>query len=159
MGAFTKIVDWAGDHPVLIGVGVFAIGGLVLLSLNKGGGDGSGMTSFYAAQAAQNASNNSVALAQVQGATATGIAKIAAGQNVTIADTQARVALAQTDAATSLGLARNTTAQQGQKQQFFLDVGEQQIEGAIAPYILGRPDLASILDSFNRAGTGYNAAH
>ena len=145
----TKGVHWADEHPVIVGVAVFAIGGIVLLSLNKGGGasDG-GMGAFYAAQAAQNASNNQVALAQVNNTGATAIAQIAANQNVAIANTGASVALAQ-----------NETAQQGQKQQFFLDTGVQQIEGAALPYILQRPDLASIFESFNNHGTGYTASH
>lgn len=154
MSGISGVVTWAGDHPVIVGVGVFAIGGLILLSLSKGAptqSDG-GMGAFYAAQAAQNASNNSVALAQVQGATETAVAGLAANQNVAINASNNATA-------TTLGLALNDTAQQGQKQQFFLDTGEQQIEGAIAPYVMHDADAADIFASFNAAGTGYSAAH
>jgi hypothetical protein len=164
-GEFGKVTEWAGEHPVMLGVGIFAIGGIIIILMNSGSSSsasasaGSGMASFYAAQSAQQASNNTVALAQVQGATDTAVAQIAANQNVSIAQASDALAATQSNNSLTLGLEQETTAQMGQKQQFFLDTGEQQIEGQIAPYVMYNPNAAAIFEDFTSSGTGYIPAH
>lgn len=177
MSAIKGAVHWAGEHPVTVAVGVFAIGAVLLLMM-KGGGSGAannGMSAFYAAQASQAASGNSLAAVQAQGKTATAIAQIAANRDTTIAATGAQVATVQSQ--TDVQLAQlnadvlnnaELTRQQAQRQQFFLGVGEQQIEGQAFPYFLqdfssGNPvSSAAALTAWQSliaGGTVYHPAH
>jgi len=149
MSAIKGAVHWAGEHPVTTAVGVFAVGAVILLILKPGAapaGD-NGMSAFYAAQAAQSASGNSLMAIQAQGKAATAIAQISADRDTHIADTAsaANIAINTVQAQTDLGLAginadvlnnAELTRQQAQKQQFFLATGQQQIEGQALPYFL-----------------------
>lgn len=84
----THPLHWAAEHPVPTAVGVFAVGALLLLVMGSGKGGGSqagaGMSSFYAAQAAQSANNASVATTQSNNTAALGIAKIQADASTAI---------------------------------------------------------------------------
>lgn len=150
-----KAISWMGDHPVLVAVAVFAVGGMVLLSLNKGGGGSSdgGMGAFYAAQSAQQASNNqvnvaqvqgqtAVALAQVQGTTATGIATLATQRDTAIAQMNSDLS------SKSLDLAK-----EAQNKAYWQGVGQDQLEGQALPYLLQAIESANPLTSSNAADT------
>lgn len=130
MSVFHGAVEWSGKHPVTLAVGVFAIGAVILLMMKGGGGSAAagGMGQFYAAQAAQAASGNSLMAVQANDKTAVALAGIAADRDKTLG-------LANLDTQKTLGLAVNDTAQQGQKQQFWLAVGLQQILGVQLPYL------------------------
>lgn len=178
MSAIKGAVNWAGEHPVTVAVGVFAFGAIVLLMLSgrKGGvAANNGMGAFYAAQASQAASGNSLMAVQAQGKTATAIAQIAADRDKAIATTGAGVATVQSQ--TDLGIAQvnadvlnnaELTRQQAQRQQFFLGVGAQQIEGQAFPYFLqdfssGNPvSSAAALTAWQAliaGGANYHPAH
>lgn len=58
LGGFIK------DHPIMLAIGVFVVGFIVLSSGNQGGGDG-GAGAFYAAQAASKTSGDAVMIAQI----------------------------------------------------------------------------------------------
>lgn len=101
------------------------------------------------------------ALATVQNNNATAISLADAAGAFSVAtntvNAQTSVQLAQINADTAA--AAELTRQQAQKQQFFLATGEQQIEGAIAPFIMHDPDVAAIFASFNQGGVTYTPAH
>lgn len=177
----------------MVGVGVFAIGAILLLMMRGGGSSGdNGMSAFYAAQAASAASGNQLAAVQEQGKAATAIAQIAANRDVDLS--QSQIQLAQITGQTSANLAEiggkytvqaNTiaaqrdvdlaninaailnqaeiTRQQAQKQQFFLGVGQQQLQTAALPFLLQRLQSGNDAVSFWQAqvagATSYNAAH
>jgi CCR4-NOT transcriptional regulation complex NOT5 subunit len=180
MSAIKGAVHWAGEHPVTTGVGVFAIGAILLLMLRpSSGGANNGMASFYAAQAAQAQSGNSLMAVQEQGKAATAIAQISANRDVHIADTaaatnaQINTVQAQTDvslAGINAGVANaaEMTRQQAQRQQFFLGVGEQQLQGQATPFFLnnmasGNPASAAAAlaawQALIQGGTHYSPAH
>ena len=177
MSAIKGAVHWAGEHPVTVAVGVFAIGAVILLMMKGSGGGAAdnGMSSFYAAQAAQASSGNSLMAVQSQGKTATAIAQIAADRDKAIATTGAGVATVQSQ--TDLGIAQvnadvlnnaELTRQQAQRQQFFLGVGAQQIEGQAFPYFLqdfstGNPNVSgpalAAWQALIAGGANYHPAH
>lgn len=177
MSAIKGAVHWAGEHPVTVAVGVFAIGAVILLMMKGSGGGAAnnGMSSFYAAQASQAASGNSLMAVQAQGKTATAIAQIAANRDTAIANTGAAVATVQSQTDVNLAqigadVANNAelTRQQAQRQQFFLGVGAQQIEGQAFPYFLqdfssGNPvSSAAALTAWQAliaGGANYHPAH
>ncbi len=173
MSGLHGAVEWAGKHPVPTAIGVFAVGAVLLLMLRGGGGGAApdnGMGAFYAAQAASAASGNQLAAVQAQGKAATAIAQIGADRDTHLGDTAAATSIAvnTVQAQTDLGLAginagvlnnAELTRQQAQRQQFFLSVGQQQIEGQLAPYLLNNPQLAAILANFGASGQQYNPAH
>lgn len=92
MSAISGAVKWAGDHPVLIAVGVFAVGAVFLLMSRPAPAGDSGIGAFYAAQAAQANSGNQLAGVQAQVAGATAIAKIASERDQAIAATSGATA-------------------------------------------------------------------
>lgn len=157
MSVIKGAIHWAGEHPVVIAVGVFGIGALFLLTRGGGGQPAAAnLSSFYAAQAAQAQAGAVIQTTQIQADAAQGIAKISADRDTSIAGIQAPILLAQND-----------TAQQAQKQQFFLDTGIQQIFGAQLPYLVanfaqgGTSALAAeaAIEAYIHGGTGYSAAH
>jgi len=179
MAGFHGAVEWAGKHPVPTALGVFAVGAVLLLMFRGGrtapASDG-GMSAFYAAQAASAASGNQLAAVQEQGKAATAIAQIAAGRDTHIADTAAATNIAvntvqaQTDvqlAGINAGVLNSAelTRQQAQKQQFFLSVGQQQIEGQAFPYFLqqlgtnGGSAALAAWQSLIAGGSQYDPAH
>lgn len=142
MSAISGAVNWAGKHPVTVAVGVFALGAVLLLVLRKPAASGNnGMSAFYAAQAAQAASGNSLMAVQNQVKGATAIAQIQADQNVQIATIGGQTSTNLAGINASVANAAELTRQEAQRQQFFLGVGQQQIEGAAFPYFL--QDIAS----------------
>lgn len=181
MSGFHGAVEWAGKHPVPTALGVFAVGAVLLLMMRGGGSapasDG-GMSAFYAAQAASNASGNQLAAVQEQGKAATAIAQIAAGRDIHIADTASatNIAVNTVQAQTDVQLAginagvlsqAELTRQQAQRQQFFLSTGIQQIFGQAMPYFLqqfsqGGDSAAAALAAWQSSVAGgiqYSAAH
>lgn len=177
MSAIKGAVHWAGEHPVTVAVGVFAVGAILLLMMRKpsAAGANNGMASFYAAQAAQASSGNSLMAVQSQGKTATAIAQIAADRDKAIANTGAAVATVQSQTDVQLAQVNadvlnnaELTRQQAQRQQFFLGVGAQQIEGQAFPYFLqdfssGNPvSSAAALTAWQAliaGGANYHPAH
>lgn len=159
-GEVGKAIDWAGQHPVTTAVGAFAVGAIILLML-KGGGGGSnnGMAAFYAAQAAQAQSGNALMIAQDQDKTAVALAQTAAAYHAQVATVQSQTDLNLASINAGVANSQELTRQEAQKQQFFLATGIQQIYGAMMPYILNRPDLASIVASSSAAGVTYQPAH
>lgn len=161
MSGISGAVAWSGKHPVTLAVGVFAIGAVILLMMKGHGGDpaAGGMGQFYAAQAAQAASGNSLMAVQANDKTAVALAGIAADRDKTLG-------LANLSTQQTLGLAANDTAQQGQKQQFWLATGLQQIFGAQLPFLVGNiaaggqpgADATAIELAFMNGGVHY-AAH
>lgn len=130
MSAVSGAVEWSGKHPVVLAVGVFALGAVILLMLKGGGGSAAagGMGQFYAAQAAQAASGNSLMAVQANDKTAVALAQLASTRDTTLG-------LANLSTQQTLGLAANDTAQQGQRQQFWLATGIQQIFGNQLPFL------------------------
>jgi len=110
MSGFNGAVKWAGDHPVMVAVGVFGIGAIILLMMqpkSSGGGD-NGMGAFYAAQSAQAASGNSLMAIQEQSKAAVALGGIAADRDKHIADTASatNIAVNTVQAQTDVNLAQ-----------------------------------------------------
>lgn len=181
MSGIHGAVEFAGKHPVGTAVGVFAVGALLLLMFRGGGSapasDG-GMSAFYAAQAASNASGNQLAAVQEQGKAATAIAQIGANRDMHLGDTAAATSIAvnTVQAQTDVQLAginasvlsqAELTRQQAQKQQFFLSVGIQQLLGQSMPFLIdlmrhggtGADAAASVWQTQVAGGTAYSSAH
>jgi hypothetical protein len=72
---FSDVTTWAKEHPVMLGVGVFAVGGLFLLLMSQGQGGGSNSSSggqagsdasaYYAAESADDQAGDNVQIAQI----------------------------------------------------------------------------------------------
>lgn len=143
-----NVIKWAGDHPLVLGVAVFAVGAVVLLMFRKPVVvQDSGMGAFYAAQSASAASGNQLAAVQAQVAGATAIAQIAANRDATLADTAAKYSAqvnttqAQTDLALAqlnkdVALAQETTKIQAQNKAYWQGVGQNALQGQALPYML-----------------------
>jgi hypothetical protein len=200
MAGLSGAVKWAGDNPVIVAVGVFAVGAVFILMNSKPAPAGNnGMAAFYAAQAASAQSGNQLAMVQAQVTGAQGIAKIQSERDQAIASTSGATALglATTQGKSAAELAEiagkynvqtNTiqaqrdvnlaninrdvlleserTRQMAQKQQFFLGVGQNQIQGASLPYLLsaiqqggsGGANAMQVMLAQILGATKYNAA-
>jgi hypothetical protein len=191
MSAVTGAVHWAGEHPVTTAVGAFAIGAVVLLMMRGSGGGGgdNGMGAFYAAQSAQSASGNSLAAVQAQSKAAVQIAQLASDRDVALATangaTNVQLAGINKDATVAVAglnmgrdvtiagygrdvaLSQELTAQQGQRQQFWLATGQNQVQGQSLPWILetikaggpGADDAAALALAQIAGATTYHPAH
>lgn len=145
---FGKIGKWAGENPLLLGIGVFAIGAIILVLFRKPVVvQDSGMGAFYAAQSASSASGNQLASVQAQVAGATAIAGISANRDVSLADVSARYSAqvntvqAQTDITLAqlnkdVELSRETTKIQAQNKAYWQGVGQNALQGQALPYLL-----------------------
>ncbi len=148
MSGFSGAASWAGKNPVLLGVGVFAVGAVLLLLLRKPTViQDSGMGAFYAAQAAGNNSGNQLAAVQAQVAGATAIAGIAASRDTTLADIGGRYSIeantvrAQLDRDLAglnqeVALAQERTRVEAQNKAYWQGVGQNALQGQSLPYLL-----------------------
>lgn len=167
MAGISGALGWAAKNPVPVALGVFAIGAFVLLFMRKPVVvQDSGMGAFYAAQAAGNASGNELAMIQAQVGGAVAAARIAAERDLGLADKagsfsiQANTIKAQTD--TTLAafnrdvlLNQELTRQQGQRQQYWLGVKQEQILDKISPYIMNQPNGPAIFETLSRGSVPY----
>ena len=99
-----SVENWAGEHPVTLGVGVFVVGVIVFLMLKGSGGAGaaaqtSGLNAAYlGASAAQASSDASVQIAQINANASVQGAAIAGNTSVTNNQTWANQELLTTQA-------------------------------------------------------------
>lgn len=160
-GAVSKAVNFAGEHPVMTALGVFAIGAVVLVVLRGSGGGGEGgssMSAFYAASAASSSAGNQLAAVQAQVNGATAIAKIAADRDVALlsatgatqkelaelagkynaqmATVKSQTDLVLADYSREVALAQEKTRIEAQNKAYWQGVGQNQIQGASLAYLL-----------------------
>lgn len=137
MAVGSNVVKFVGDHPVILGAGVFAVGVIVLLSFRKPVVvQDSGMGAFYAAQSASAQSGNELAAVQAQVAGATAIATIAgefqAKTNTVRAQTDVRLAELNGDVIKG----QQELQRQAQNKAYWQGVGQNALQGQALPYLL-----------------------
>lgn len=134
---FSGAIKWAGDNPLILAIGVFVIGGFVLLAMRKPVVvQDSGMSAFYAAQAASNQSGNQLAAVQAQVAGQTQIAALATDyqSRVNTVRAQTDVKLAELNQGVILG--QQKLQIEAQNKAYWQGVGQNALQGQALPYLL-----------------------
>jgi hypothetical protein len=104
MSVFGKVISYVKSNPLVIGVGLFGIGAIYLLSRGSGGAaagqiaqaNSTATAAYYAAESAQGTAGDQLAMAQINANAATSIAGIQAGTSVTNNTTWANADVTQT---------------------------------------------------------------
>lgn len=134
MAGMSDALHWAEKHPVPLAIGVFCVGAVLLLLLSgsksSAASSGSGLGTFYAAQAAQASSGNQLMATQDQDKTAVALAQIGASNQQALATTSAGVSLASIDANQAVALKQLNITARNNNEQYLL--GQQSLENQYA---------------------------
>lgn len=131
------VFKWAAENPLMLGLGVFAVGAVFLLLFRKPTVvQDSGMGAFYAAQASSANSGNQLAAVQAQVAGATALATIAAEYQTKVATVGAQtdVKLAELNSGVLMG--QQELQRQAQNKAYWQGVGQNALQGQALPYLL-----------------------
>jgi hypothetical protein len=131
------VLKWAGDNPLILALGVFAVGVVVLLTLRKPVVvQDNGMSAFYAAQGASNSTSNQLAAVQAQVAGATALATIAGEYNAKITTVRAQTDVELAKVNKDVALGSQELQRQAQNKAYYQGVGQNALQGQALPYLL-----------------------